>query len=228
MQRLLEDIGFRDPARATADLQTVETVQPSTDARLPFLLASSPDPDAALHYLARMSQEHGEAFRELIGDAPALHYLITVASYSRFLAEEVLQHPEWIEELTEAPDEMFRVRSTEEFTTALARWTGPAGALPPARVLALFRRHELLRILLRDALGYATLSEVAEELSNLADAILDTAYRRIRAELVTRYGTPRYLNAAGEPQVCGFSVLALGKLGGRELNYSSDIDLMFI
>jgi [glutamine synthetase] adenylyltransferase / [glutamine synthetase]-adenylyl-L-tyrosine phosphorylase len=228
MQRLLEDIGFRDPARASADLQAVESIQPGADARLPFLLASSPDPDAALHYLARMSQEHGDAFRELIRDAPALHYLITVASYSRFLAEEVLQHPEWIEELTENPDEMFRVRSTEEFTVLLARWIGPADAIPPARVLSLFRRHELLRILLRDALGYATLSEVAEELSNLADAVLDTAYRRIRGELITRYGTPHFQNAAGESQVCGFSVIALGKLGGRELNYSSDIDLMFI
>ncbi|HET8548261.1 MAG TPA: glutamine-synthetase adenylyltransferase [Bryobacteraceae bacterium] len=229
MQRLLEDIGFRDPARAMADLQAVErTMQPSVDARLPFLLASSPDPDAALQYLARMSQEQGDSFRELIDEAPALHYLITVASYSRFLAEEVLQHPEWIEELTESPDEMFRVRSTEEFTAALARWIGPAAGAAPARVLALFRRHELLRILLRDALGYATLSEVAEELSNLADAILDVAYRRIRAELVSRYGTPRFQNAAGESQECGFSVIALGKLGGRELNYSSDIDLMFI
>ena len=229
MQRLLEEIGFRDPARALADLHAVEqSIQPVADARLPFLLASSPDPDGALGYLARLSQQHRDTFRELIDEAPALHYLITIASYSRFLAAEVLQHPEWIDELTANPDEMFRVRSCEEFTVGLSRWIGGVEGVPPARVFALFRRHELVRILLRDALGYATLSEAAEELSNLADAVLDTAYRRIRAELVTRYGTPRFFNAAGESEAAGFSVIALGKLGGRELNYSSDIDLMFI
>jgi glutamate-ammonia-ligase adenylyltransferase len=229
MPRLLEEIAFRDPARATADLQRIERrIQPAPDARLPFLLASCPDPDAALHYLARMSEEHGDNLHELIADAPALHYLITVASNSRFLADEVLRHPEWIEELTAAPDEMHRVRSREDFTSTLARWIGTSEGVPAARLLALFRRHELLRILLRDALGYGALSEVTEELSNLADAILDTAYRRIRVELTTRYGVPRLTNAAGDSEECAFSVLALGKLGGRELNYSSDIDLMFV
>ncbi len=78
--------------------------------------------------------------------------------------------------------------------------------------------------MLRDVLGAATLSDVTEELSALADAILDVAYRRIRASFVTRYGEPRL--ADGSP--CGLSVIALGKLGGQELNYSSDIDLMFL
>jgi glutamate-ammonia-ligase adenylyltransferase len=82
----------------------------------------------------------------------------------------------------------------------------------------------LLRILLRDVLGAANLSNVTEELSNLADAILDVAYRRIRSELVARHGEPRLEDGT----LCGFSVVSLGKLGGKELNYSSDIDLMFV
>jgi glutamate-ammonia-ligase adenylyltransferase len=90
--------------------------------------------------------------------------------------------------------------------------------------LARFRRRQLLRIVLRDVLGVATLSDVTTELSNLADAVLDVAYRRIREELAARYGEPRL--ADGQP--CGMSVISLGKLGGRELNYSSDIDLMFV
>src|SRR6185369_11542469 len=80
------------------------------------------------------------------------------------------------------------------------------------------------RIVLRDVLGLAALSDVTGELSNVADAVLDLAYRRIRAELVARHGAPR-LPDGGE---CGFSVISLGKLGGQELNYSSDIDLMFV
>ena len=81
----------------------------------------------------------------------------------------------------------------------------------------------MFRILIRDGLGHATISETTEELSNVADTILDVSYRRIRAELVRRYGVPRH-----KGEECGFSVIALGKLGGRELNYSSDIDLMFV
>ena len=103
----------------------------------------------------------------------------------------------------------------------------PAGT-PEALSLALFRRQQILRILLRDVHGLCSLSETTEELSNLADAILDVSYERIRAGLVAKHGVPQYLDENGQPRECGMSVIALGKLGGRELNYSSDIDLMFV
>jgi glutamate-ammonia-ligase adenylyltransferase len=99
----------------------------------------------------------------------------------------------------------------------------PHGSIPQALDLARFRRRQLLRIVLRDILGLAALAEVTEELSNLADATLDFAYQRIRDALVVRHGAPRSPDGA-----CGFSIISLGKLGGKELNYSSDIDLMFI
>jgi [glutamine synthetase] adenylyltransferase / [glutamine synthetase]-adenylyl-L-tyrosine phosphorylase len=99
---------------------------------------------------------------------------------------------------------------------------------PIALDLALFRRKELLRIVIRDALGLGTLAEVTEELSNLADAILARALGKVTSELVERYGSPMIEDAAGVTAPAAFSVLALGKLGGRELNYSSDIDLMFL
>ena len=103
-------------------------------------------------------------------------------------------------------------------------WAQATAACLPAVELARFRRRQLLRIVLRDVLGVAGLAEITEELSNLADAILNVAYRRIRDDFVARHGEPRL--ADGSP--CGFSVIALGKLGGQELNYSSDIDLMFV
>ena len=77
-------------------------------------------------------------------------------------------------------------------------------------------------------LGFATLPEVTEELSSLADAILDVSYRRIRDDLAGRYGVPRVAHEDENTHPCELSVIGLGKLGGRELNYSSDIDLMFI
>ncbi|MBI5085644.1 MAG: glutamine-synthetase adenylyltransferase, partial [Acidobacteria bacterium] len=101
---------------------------------------------------------------------------------------------------------------------------GPGAAGLTPLPLAEFRRQEILRILLRDRLGLGTLPEITEELSNLADAILDAGYRRLKTELVRRHGRPRLEDGAE----CGYSIIALGKLGGRELNYSSDIDLMFV
>ena len=105
----------------------------------------------------------------------------------------------------------------------LERQIDPAAALNPLP-FARFRRQQILRILIRDVLGFGTLSDVTAELSALADAIVETAYDRIHRDLVSRYGHPR--DETGEP--AHFAVIALGKLGGEELNYSSDIDLMFL
>ena len=96
--------------------------------------------------------------------------------------------------------------------------------MSPSPDLARFRRCKLIRIVLRDVLGAASLADVTKELSNLADAILDATYRRVRAAFVERHGEP----CLPDGRICGFSVISLGKLGGEELNYSSDIDLMFV
>lgn len=182
-----------------------------------LLLASSPDPETASRYLQQFEQRH-PAWAARLTESHGLAPLVAVFSHSRFLSDELLQHPEWME------DPMDSGRSAAQMRGELEAVLGPEGGIPSALTFAVFRRRQLLRILLRDVQGHATLSEVTEELSNLADAILETAYRRIRAEMVRRYGVPRLADGSE----CGFSVIALGKLGGRELNYSSDIDLMFV
>lgn len=184
-----------------------------------WLITSSPDPETAAHYLDLLEQRHETIAARLKSSPLGLQILVAIFSNSRFLSEEVLQHPEWVEDLVSAPD-LYRVSSTEDIASRLHDLRI---ADDPASALALFRRRELLRVLVRDALGFATLSEVTEEISNLADAILHYACQFIRTDLATRYGTPVYENGP-----CGFSILALGKLGGRELNYSSDVDLMFL
>jgi len=223
MPRLVEEIDFRNPHRARTRMEDVARGLPEAmAARIQVLLASVPDPDQALHYLERLRVENHPGFDRIVNSPAALGYLITVFSFSNFLSETVLRHPEWLLQLTTAGD-MHRVLSAEEYAERLAAFVPPAG-ITPAVDLARFRRQQLLRIVLRDVLGLAALSDVTGELSNVADAVLDLAYRRIRAELVARHGAPR-LPDGGE---CGFSVISLGKLGGQELNYSSDIDLMFV
>src|SRR5262245_34837973 len=140
--------------------QIVDTSESSERARS-LLLSSSPDPQTAARYLLRFEQAHPEVAARLASSPSGLQALIAVFSYSNFLSEELLQHPEWIEQTAASP-ELNRVLSDEELRERLEDFLGIADGIPSALQLALFRRRALLRILLRDVLGHATLSETTE------------------------------------------------------------------
>lgn len=92
------------------------------------------------------------------------------------------------------------------------------------RGLRLFRNRELARIAVRDIAGWAGLDETLGALSDLADAACDAALRFAESRLQDRHGVPRGQDGERALPV----VLGMGKLGGRELNFSSDIDLIFV
>jgi glutamate-ammonia-ligase adenylyltransferase len=94
--------------------------------------------------------------------------------------------------------------------------------------LSRFKRREMLRIYLRDCLQLATLSEVTEELSNLADVALGYGLAISEQETVNIHGAPLTRDERGRITQAEFAIVALGKLGCRELNYASDIDLLFL
>lgn len=193
--------------------------------RLVTLLRVSPEPDAAVHFLRRLYEEQPFPFQRLVRSPATVQFLLTVFGQSRFLSEEILRAPEWIEPLAHAGNvqrQMTADEYTSRLTARLARF--PAGEVPVGEFAA-FRREQILRILLRDLHAYASLPEVAEELSHLADAIVECAWRRVYAALAARHGVPAHADTG---LACGMSVLAVGKLGGSELNYSSDIDLLFV
>jgi [glutamine synthetase] adenylyltransferase / [glutamine synthetase]-adenylyl-L-tyrosine phosphorylase len=193
-------------------------------ARVQILVGAAPAPVTAARFLERLRQDSPSAFDRVVSSPAALRAAVNLFCYSNFLSEAVLRNPERL--LQEAQSNTFyRVRTVDEYERSLADFLGGDHLEVPSPVgLARFRRRQLLRIVLRDVLGIASLSDVTQELSNLADAILDLTYRRIRAAYVAQFGEP--LLPDGRP--CGFSVISLGKLGGGELNYSSDIDLMFV
>jgi glutamate-ammonia-ligase adenylyltransferase len=182
----------------------------------------------AEHYLSSLKQRAPQAAAAVLASAFHRRAALAVFTQSRFLAEECLAHPDWLLSLRE--EDLHRGWSAEEYADLLREelTVEPAPPLLDALVLARFRRRQILRILIRDVLDFAPLPAVTEELSNLADAILEVSYRHIRNELMDRYGVPRFVEPSGASRECGMSVIALGKLGGRELNYSSDIDLMFV
>jgi [glutamine synthetase] adenylyltransferase / [glutamine synthetase]-adenylyl-L-tyrosine phosphorylase len=226
MPTVFDTIPFRQVRRAQSELLAVGDGLPaSLQPQIESALVSAADPDAALHYLLTLKQRKPEEFERLALSPHLLQYLVTVFSYSRFLSEELLQNPLWVEQLGDLQGYLKAGEFRKRLTSLLKK---RPGHMPEALTLALFRRQQILRILLRDVLGLCSLSDTAEELSHLADAILDISYKRIREEFVARHGVPRYVDEHGQTRECGMSVIALGKLGGNELNYSSDIDLMFV
>jgi glutamate-ammonia-ligase adenylyltransferase len=191
------------------------------EERVRHAIAGSPDPERAADYLQRLLECDGELCRRLVSMPAGLQSLIAIFCHSYFLSDEVLRSPAWLEPLLSS-DALFKPSNAEMYAERLSEWCG-AGMPVPAQ-LSRFRRRELARILLRDVRGLAMLSDVTSELSALADAMLDVIYQRVRRAMEERYGAP--MNEDGRR--CGLSILALGKLGGEELNYSSDLDLMFV
>ncbi len=162
-----------------------------------------------------------------VGELPdsdlALQSLPTVWACSSFVAQSCMRDPELLRELLASGD-LERPYDEEGYTQRLAqRLEGVTDEEGLDAALRRFRRREMVRIAWRDLAGWAGLEETLGELSNHADACVDAAVRWHQERLKDRFGTPRAEN--GEPST--FYVLGLGKLGGRELNYSSDIDLIF-
>ena len=221
MERL-KLLAFEDRPRALRELaELARWLPPATLNRFDLLVSSSADHEQALRYFARLHEQQPSWFQKLTRSTVALRYLIAVFTHSHFLSEEVLRHPEWADRLIES-ESLPRATTPEQMRETLENALPPG--VPAPLELAKFRRRQMLRIVLRDVLGLAPLPDITGELSSLADVIVEAAYARIKEELVAEYGTPRD-DAGNEAH---FAVIALGKMGGNELNYSSDIDLMFL
>ncbi len=100
-----------------------------------------------------------------------------------------------------------------------------AGALAGLRR---FKEREMLRIAARDLARLSNVVEITREISDLADACLEAVWRICRPQFIGRFGQPFHQDADGNWQHTEFCVLGMGKLGGQELNYSSDVDVLFL
>jgi glutamate-ammonia-ligase adenylyltransferase len=188
-------------------------------------LAAAPDPDMALNNLERYAGvvDRSVFFRTLADHPGATPLLARVLGSSQVLADALRRRPSGLAWLLE-PATM-RLWFAEDLAADLAQTLGPFQTRE-ARMNALrrFKYRHLLRIGARDLLGDADLARTTEELSHLADACIAQALAEAAATVREAYGVP--LGAAGSET--GVAVVAMGKLGGDELNYSSDVDLMFV
>lgn len=231
----LTKAGFKDPAKAYANLLAVrdgEVYAPPSPKRLrimrtlgPALMAEliqSSDRDQALFNLAKFSHSIGgrTGFLTLLAENPkTLHLLITLFSDSQFLTDLFLNRPELIDTLIRV-DLTHIAKSSGQMLGELRLALGEHEDIE-AKLNALrrYKNEEFIRIGLHDLGGAIELIQALIQLSDLADACVQAALDVALAELGQRYGTV--------PQG-RFAVIGGGKMGGRELDYNSDLDLIFV
>jgi glutamate-ammonia-ligase adenylyltransferase len=220
---------FAEPARAEENLARVRRLAPAEIADLvPTLLAESPDPDGALNLFERLCQSAGEElFRLLQRHQFLLHYALTVFGYSQFLGDTLIQNQDLLHGLAREKN-LEQSLSREEYGERLARFRSRSFETEISTLLARFKRREYVRIMLRDVLNIASLAEVTADISALSDVLIEQALLHSQAQLSGRHGQPQHAGRDGRLVDTPFAVLSLGKLGGNELNYSSDVDLLLL
>jgi [glutamine synthetase] adenylyltransferase / [glutamine synthetase]-adenylyl-L-tyrosine phosphorylase len=169
---------------------------------------------------------------------PALNALKTGFALSRFVAQTVLRRPEIAVDLIESGDLMnpygdgdrlqryqthMVIDSGGNINADVRKIWATMGKTQFERLLRLFRHREMLRIAVRDLAGLADLQAVLEDLTTLADQCLQQALAFLYHRQCLEWGTP--VDGDGNPQE--LIVLGMGKLGAHELNFSSDVDLIF-
>jgi glutamate-ammonia-ligase adenylyltransferase len=223
LAKLLAPAGFANPLQAAETLIRL-AVEPGERAALadalPHFLsaaAGSAGPDRVLVNLERFARNSPDAeglFQYLSRHPRAVEIMVTLFAGSQFLTEILLRSPESFERLVEH-QRLQAVKTAEAFYGEVQVTLGEADpGVNPLDVLRNWQQMELLRIGAADLLGLFDLTTATGQLSNLADALVQAAL-----DLAAEYT---------RIETYGFSVLSMGKLGGRELNYSSDIDLLFV
>jgi len=155
-----------------------------------------PDQNGARLFLERLEKDQSRAHQNLLKQPALLADVLALAAWSPLLATTLEQNPEYLPWLSRERADP-RVRTCDELKEALARFALMNSSLNPQVLLARFRRRELLRTYLHDIRRAQTLVETMEELSNLADAILDYALSLARQDLDNRYGLPRRIDERG-------------------------------
>ena len=175
MLSLHEEIQFRDPVRARPELIYLGKLSSAAARSVSALLPSLPNPDDAVHFLNRLTAQAPDAARRITDDPRRAALRPDRLLLQPFPRRLVIRFPEWLIEIADARD-LHRGFLAEQYEDLLVR-SLPADGIPRPVDLALFRRKQLLRILLRDVLQFADLSETTEDLSNLADAILNATWQ---------------------------------------------------
>jgi glutamate-ammonia-ligase adenylyltransferase len=223
-EQRLQALGYVDPQSALRHLQAL-TAGVSRRAAiqrtlLPVMLgwfADAPDPDAGLLGFRRVSDALGSThwyLRLLRDESAAAERLARVLATSRYATDLLLEAPESVSMLADEADLQPRPAGAlmSEVLSVVERHDEPEGAVAAIRSI---RRRELFRIAVAELLQVADPEQAGRSLTDVAVAALEGALRVARA--------------AVDPQgSVDFAVIGMGRFGGRELGFASDIDVMFV
>lgn len=229
MENMLAKYGFKDLSKAhrNIDLLSRETPplhdSPRTRAffasiapALLSMIRQVPDPDMALNNLERCTASLGAKtiFFQMLSENPqALEVFADLCAYSQFLSDILIKNPGMVDQLIDSliiGEHKDTGQMVGELSTLMVH------APDKLRGLHGYKNQEILRIGVRDILGKADIKTTMEDLSGLAEAVLTSAFRMCSDGVEWKGTAP------------SFGILALGKLGGREMSYSSDIDVVFV
>ncbi len=158
----------------------------------------------------------------------ALARLVDLCARSSYIAGQIARYPVLLDELLDPrtySETGTRADFSQELTERLER--EPADAESRMQVIAQFQRSAMFRIAVADFNGQLPIMKVSDGLTWLAEAVLEEALRVAWSDLVERHGVPRY-TINGIERGAGFGIIGYGKLGGLELSYGSDLDIVFL
>ncbi len=232
LHALLENAGYADPARVLATLDALrhhaahlaESTQLRLNALLPpalEVIGGQPDPAATLERFAALMQAitRRSTYLALLAEYPAaLLQLVRLLAASPWAAQMLTRQPQLLDELI-APQHLLRVpdwtRRAVQLHDELDTHPGDTEAQMDA--LRHFKQVQTLRLLAQDVAGHFTVEALSDHLSHLADLLLAETLDRCWTGLKTRHrDIPR------------FAIIGYGKLGGKELGYASDLDIVFL
>ncbi len=241
---ILERYGFRDVPAALRNLvQLAQESGPFLSTRrcrhflasiAPQLLravADTPDPDLTLTNLEKVTASLGAkaVLWELFSFLPAsLKLYVDLCSNSPFLSEMLVNNPGMIDDLLDSLI-LNQPRTLDELHAEIRELC--RGVEKPdviEQILRSFQDKELLRIGVRDLLGKDDVRATTAALSDVAESLLAETAARQEATVLGRHGVPVLADGPRTGQSCRYTLLALGKLGGHEMSYHSDLDLVFV
>ncbi len=234
----LSALGIEDPQKCWSQLLSLGALTdfknryPDFFPRFLAHLGHCYDADLALNNFLRLTEllcDREHFFSLLTTSQHLLEALVTLFSGSQVLSDTLLSNPTHVDWLS-LPETLIQPKTRDMLYRdfyALAGSDSLPGNTPS--LLRRFKRREYIRIGLRDLLHKVTLEENVQNLSDLADVCLQVAYEFCNETLQANHGVPMFAEDDGDVErESEFAILSMGKLGGRELNYSSDIDLIYI
>ncbi|MCC5876366.1 MAG: bifunctional [glutamate--ammonia ligase]-adenylyl-L-tyrosine phosphorylase/[glutamate--ammonia-ligase] adenylyltransferase [Candidatus Sumerlaeia bacterium] len=192
-------------------------------------LSFSADSSMSLRHLVRFLRAHGDRMHSEVNslryNSEHLHFLSSLFSFSVYLSEIAIQYPSLLSRMMGARG-LNREKTLEDYRSQIATaLEGVEDRNARRAALTVVKKQELFRIGIRELRELGDTRTLCRELSAMAQAMVETAYNDCLLPLIDLHGRPAN---EGDGNETGFCVYAMGKFGAGELNFSSDIDLVFL